>query len=540
MALGRLVVSGAVTIMTQRYQLVQCASSQLQDLSRDCVTTETSTDTLCAGYCPTLVTLVNVPSNTTQIRNDCFTPDATTKPRLEFIGTNLSQEEQLRTSGCVAFEYSASIGALQLTDVYTYNSASGCPEAVAADLVKLEQAGLVNELTKSVGISYVLFAPNTNLLIMVEAVVSFEAGDSRASTATSIVSVRLDPYGFSQNYGVIRIVIEVLVTLAMVYLSFRTARKALRQGYSFIYGATHILDVALIAIYFTTLGFWFYLVWHVYNIVPLCSATGDLRADRVELLQRTEYIRQSAFAARNYQLVVVILLFVIVMQTFRVLTFQAYLKMLILTMKQSASLLFSLLIMVFYTFATFSFVAHLAFGGKDSNFNSISRVVPRLFAMMIGELNYSDLYEANPDVAPIFLIFFVVVVSLVVLNLVIAVIIHSFEKEAEHLDLNRPMFGKVAKLSQIVRKTVTRFASKMSQTIQAQQNATMPADIEPESELVEMDTVQATVNANADDDKELRESLIEHFGKLEQMHTDMTNQVEQLKQLMARFSKPQA
>jgi hypothetical protein len=74
----------------------------------------------------------------------------------------------------------------------------------------------------------------------------------------------------------------------------------------------------------------------------------------------------------------------------------------------------------------FVFLAYIAFGPHSANFSTISKSLITCFEMLIGEFDYAEMHNANPELAPFFFVLYLVLFVFIILNIFIAILKRSY------------------------------------------------------------------------------------------------------------------
>jgi hypothetical protein len=74
----------------------------------------------------------------------------------------------------------------------------------------------------------------------------------------------------------------------------------------------------------------------------------------------------------------------------------------------------------------FVFLAYIAFGPHSDRFSTISKSLITCFEMLIGEFDYANMKDANPDIAPFFFVFYLLLFVFIMLNIFIAILERSY------------------------------------------------------------------------------------------------------------------
>ena len=82
-------------------------------------------------------------------------------------------------------------------------------------------------------------------------------------------------------------------------------------------------------------------------------------------------------------------------------------------------------------FLAFTLCAFLVFGPLLEDFKDMGVATISLLRMALGDFQYSELRNANPAFAPIFFLFFTIIFFFLLMNIFLAIVLDSWQRESE-------------------------------------------------------------------------------------------------------------
>ncbi len=67
------------------------------------------------------------------------------------------------------------------------------------------------------------------------------------------------------------------------------------------------------------------------------------------------------------------------------------------------------------------------FGYYSGSYSAVGTSIMAMFVKIVGKVNYSEMYDANPSMAPMILFPFAIVFFFVLLNMFVAIVMSSYE-----------------------------------------------------------------------------------------------------------------
>ena len=110
------------------------------------------------------------------------------------------------------------------------------------------------------------------------------------------------------------------------------------------------------------------------------------------------------------------------------------------TIERSLSDVFVFSTICLLIFVLFVIIFHLSFGEQDYFYSTIPNSFVTCFEMFLGDINYTAMFKADPQVSAICLALFVVVMNFLVFNMYTAIVIRTYNKlQARQLFLGESM-----------------------------------------------------------------------------------------------------
>jgi hypothetical protein len=130
----------------------------------------------------------------------------------------------------------------------------------------------------------------------------------------------------------------------------------------------------------------------------------------------------------------------------------------------------------------FVFMAYLAFGPHAKSFSSITSALTTCFQMIIGDFNYKEMSDANPQIAPLFFIFYLFLFVFVLLNIFTAILERAYSRVKQESDGERT--SPINFISVLIEFCVRKIKGVQAQQAFIEDDKT---DILPEEVFVKMD-----------------------------------------------------
>ncbi|XP_035697155.1 polycystin-2-like [Branchiostoma floridae] len=116
------------------------------------------------------------------------------------------------------------------------------------------------------------------------------------------------------------------------------------------------------------------------------------------------------------------LVFVNIMKLLRLLRFNPFLSKLMSVFRGMAVEFSAFILYFFLCYSGFGMGTYLMFGSTVTAYRTISLSYSTLFQMSLGIFEYTELFEAKPILGPIFLVTFMCLIFLVLMNIAVAIV----------------------------------------------------------------------------------------------------------------------
>ncbi|XP_042890734.1 polycystin-2-like [Penaeus japonicus] len=117
----------------------------------------------------------------------------------------------------------------------------------------------------------------------------------------------------------------------------------------------------------------------------------------------------------------------------KLLKFNKRMGLLTSTLKQCASDLSGFMIVFLLTFLAFAQLFYLMHNGSHIDFNTFMSAVQATFSTMLGKFDYEGMMISSPKLGPITFFFFAFFNSIIMINLLLTLVIKSFEEIKSNL-----------------------------------------------------------------------------------------------------------
>ncbi|EKX37803.1 hypothetical protein GUITHDRAFT_116110 [Guillardia theta CCMP2712] len=322
----------------------------------------------------------------------------------------------------------------------------------------------IDEATQWWRLDFATFNPSVNMFAQIELIVEFTTF-GRVKPKIEISSMRSEVY-MNKNRDYVQIVLEILVMMGIImyvvgdvkdFLIHRAAGKVYTQ---FLGSFWIIIDILQFTFFFMDFVLWMIVIADPVRrdikvqLGPIIEgARRDVSLDMLQMHNTTLSLMPAAYNSNNY----------FVVQSFTVLlTLMRFLKYMAMS-TMTAGLIETFLVMKVYLLqyiilvcvcnVGFAYVGYLLFGHALLEFATFNSSYFTLFATLLGEgIKYSDLHAVNPTGAPILYIPFVVFYVFIVLQLVVGIIMESYQvymaNRTRHVDIvHQILYGFARALS---------------------------------------------------------------------------------------------
>jgi len=298
------------------------------------------------------------------------------------------------------------------------------PDVVQKAITDFENGGFVEQGTRAVIITMLLFNPNYNIFNYVNFLFEFDQGGLVLPSMYQ-KTFRMDTYGesdwpirfaFDMVYVVLimRIYYKMTQNMQLVYLKTSSYTAYFQSSYT-------VFDL-MIAVISTV-----YIILEAGNALNETKINFDITTK--------DYVEVGSVAAA-YELgsqLVAFCAFFVVMRTFEYLSIIQSVEHLCRTIGIALPECISFSMVFGVMFYALVIMAHVVFGYASAHYNSVVESTITLAIMLLGEFDYEDLVNAEGTFAPLFFMFFNVLVVFVLLNVFIGIIADAFEA-AKHID----------------------------------------------------------------------------------------------------------
>mmetsp|Transcript_16917 Transcript_16917/g.39391 ORF Transcript_16917/g.39391 Transcript_16917/m.39391 type:complete len:831 (+) Transcript_16917:79-2571(+) len=139
-------------------------------------------------------------------------------------------------------------------------------------------------------------------------------------------------------------------------------------------------------------------------------------------------LEDNVFAVRYLRLMLAAYPLVIIFRLFKLFSAQPRLALVTKTLSFAAGDLFHFMIIFLSVFVTFMIFGIVLFGREVRSFTTIARAMVSCFRIMLGDIDWDELSVIGRTEAAIWLWLFVIIVSLLMLNMILAIIMDNYEE----------------------------------------------------------------------------------------------------------------
>ncbi|XP_029439906.1 polycystic kidney disease 2-like 2 protein [Rhinatrema bivittatum] len=396
--------------------------------------------------------------------------------------------------------------------------------------------------TRVVFIDFSVYNANLNLFCVIRLITEFPATGG-AIPSWRFYSVKLLRYVTFYDYFLGSCeVIFFLFTCAFV---IQEIMKLNKQKWDYFKSVWNLLDVLLVQISFTSIGFNLYRTTQVSLLIEKLLSTPNQYSDFQFL----------AYWQTQYNNMIAITVFFAWIKIFKFISFNRTMSQLSSTLSRCAKDIIGFAIMFFIIFFSYAQLGFLLFGSQVDEFSSFANCIFTQFRIILGDFNFADIEQANRILGPLYFITFVFFVFFVLLNMFLAIINDTYSEvkadysvrtnEFEISDLIRESYERALvklKLKKAITKDINRDiieaggklnVKKVKDDLKAQgysaaETEEILRDYERNKDNMDLDEEESL---SSPQQQKLRERLKGHYNKQEDLgsHRGKTGHIGQYK-----------
>eukprot|EP00746_Dinoflagellata_sp_MGD_P005994 gnl/MRDRNA2_/MRDRNA2_111633_c0_seq1.p1 gnl/MRDRNA2_/MRDRNA2_111633_c0~~gnl/MRDRNA2_/MRDRNA2_111633_c0_seq1.p1 ORF type:complete len:680 (-),score=108.47 gnl/MRDRNA2_/MRDRNA2_111633_c0_seq1:85-2124(-) len=346
-----------------------------------------------------------IPSSASQLSRPCwgdFTPEVQYKEDFGLHYGNTYLEGLSPVQGKEGF------GVPYGTAAHVVDVRLDSAEAKAV-LGKMKEDLWLNEQTRAISIEAVTYNANLDLSVYVNWHMDISAS-GRFTPYVTIYGLRLEPYG--TTWDLARLFVEIVFSMMLLHyiiaeineIRYSPSKKA------YFSSLWNVIEIVNLFLYCVVLAFWFTYIMQDRKI--FMRRTPDEYTDLKPLAIHFNFLAK--VASFN-----VIFAFIKIFKYLQVYpSCSALWRTLALSMADTIP--FGIAFMLFT--CGFTFAAHWCFGYRMKEFHSLLMSFSTLIQTMGGALPYDEMKRVSPVMAPVFLLMWIFVMGMVLINMFVAII----------------------------------------------------------------------------------------------------------------------
>lgn len=291
----------------------------------------------------------------------------------------------------------------------------GSRKSITDHLIQLKNNSWIDTRTRAVFAEFSVYNAQVNLFAVVTMVAELQPGGGVVPNYRIDV-VRLMRY--HQGFGLFVILCEVTYVAFILYFTVREFKNAKQSGREYFKSYWNWAE--MLVIFFSYIGMWLYV-------------TRMILTNRIlKVFDRTKgngYIKLQYVASIDefFGYIIAFTIFIGILKFIRLLRFNKRMGILYSTLAQCSKDLKSFCIVFCVVFFAFVQMFYLLFGLHMKDFGSFINSAETTFGMMTGKFDFDAMVRASPVIGPLAFFVFVLIASIVLLNIFLTLIISAFE-----------------------------------------------------------------------------------------------------------------
>nr|XP_027212361.1 polycystic kidney disease 2-like 2 protein [Penaeus vannamei] len=297
----------------------------------------------------------------------------------------------------------------------------GSKESLKAKIEQLETDGWMDERTRAVFVEFSLYNAQVNLFAACRIVM--EQGPEGALHPF----VKFDPIKllrYSEGFGLFVMICEGVFILFIVYYTYCELKGMCRDKRKYWDEPWNYLELVVVG-----------LGWSAIAFYGIRTVLGVTIVNKFKETDGSGYIKLEYAASVDeiFLYIVSFLVFFSTLKFIKLLKFNKRMGLLTSTLKQCASDLSGFMIAFLLSFLAFAQLFYLMHNGNHMDFNNFVSAIEATFAAMLGSFDYEGMVNSSPKLGPITFFVFAFFNSIIMINLLLTLVIRSFEEIKNNL-----------------------------------------------------------------------------------------------------------
>nr|XP_042900061.1 polycystic kidney disease 2-like 2 protein [Parasteatoda tepidariorum] len=286
-------------------------------------------------------------------------------------------------------------------------------------LKKLEKEGWVDRHTRAVFVEFGIYNAQVNLFCSVTIVAEFLPGGG-VIPYYQISPIRL--LNYHSGFGMIQLSAEIIFVICTIFFTVKEVASLSREGLAYFHQYWNVVEVISIVVSYTGIANHVYKIFVTAGIIRIFTETegsGYVKLQEAVLLDELY----------SYQIGIV--MSISTLKFLKLLRFNKRIGILSGTLRECAKELQSYSVCLMVVFFAFVALFWLLLGRYIREFSTLIYALESTISLMLKKFDYEEMYAAQPILTPIAFFAFSLATSVVLINIMLSIIIQSFER-AKH------------------------------------------------------------------------------------------------------------
>ncbi|XP_060043769.1 polycystin-2 [Erinaceus europaeus] len=307
-------------------------------------------------------------------------------------------------------------------------------EQAAAQVAQLRTHGWLDRGSRATFIDFSVYNANINLFCVVRLLVEFPA------TGGVVPSWQLQPVKPIHYVSALERFLGTCEIVFCIFILYYVVEEALEiriHRLHYFWNFWNCLDVVIVALSVVAIA-----------ISIHRTANGGLLLRSLEDQNTFPNLEHLAYWQVQFNNVTAVLVFFVWIKLFRFINFNRTMSQLSTTMSRCAKDLCGFAIMFFIIFLAYAQLAYLVFGTQVDDFSTFQECIFTQFRIILGDVNFAEIEEANRVLGPIYFTTFVFFMFFILLNMFLAIINDTYSEVKSDLAQQKAEM----ELSDLIRK----------------------------------------------------------------------------------------
>lgn len=282
-------------------------------------------------------------------------------------------------------------------------------------LKRLEVDGWIDKHTRAVFVEFGTYNAQINLFCAVTILAEFLPGGG------VIPYYHIDPVrllNYHTGFGFFQMISEIIFVIFTIFFTFREGKKICKQGLAYFKEHWNVAEFVSLVVSYTGIANHVYKLFMVAEILRIFTET-----------EGTGYVKLQEAVLLNelfcYQ--IGLIMSISTLKFLKLLRFNKRIGVLSSTLKMCTHELKSYSVCLMVVFIAFVILFWLLLGRYIKEFSTFVYSFESCISMMLKKFNYDDMYAAQPIFTPIAFFTFSLATAVVLINILLTIIIRSFE-----------------------------------------------------------------------------------------------------------------